>query len=145
MGERLDGKEVELRGETWGSWDSVARTLFDRSEAMRTRAEVEGFCDAMTGMAQLARYIADGPLNDTVRGYTSMHDLCICQSGWPPEFVPILKLSPLRSGLIEFRYIDTMIVERQWHRTEPPERAIARFDHFVAQLHWVITERATAD
>ena len=46
-----------------------------------------------------------------------MHDLCVQQTDTPPYAGPYLRLSPLPSGMVDFRYIDTVVADRQWQRT----------------------------
>ena len=66
-----------------------------------------------------------------------MFDLCIQQTDAPPCSGPYLKVSPLASGWVEFRYVDTAVVARQWHRKVPPDAVTARFRAFLEQLHWI--------
>jgi hypothetical protein len=75
--------------------------------------------------------------------YTSMHDLCVTQV---PEIStiqnsPYLRISPLSDGNIEFRYLDTHIESRQWHRVVGEDEAYQRLERFVDQLHWFGGER----
>lgn len=49
---------------------------------------------------------------------------------------PYLRISPRFDGTIEFRYIDTQIVSRQWHRVVKEGEAFARLIGFFDQLHW---------
>jgi hypothetical protein len=139
----LDGAEIEILGHTWGSWDGLYREISASAAKAIGGEELDKYREAYASIAGLARYIADGPLAEAVRGFMTMEGLNIHQSGMLPRGVGhVLQLTPLESGLVRFRYRDTMIEERQWQRVEPPERVIARFDHFLDQLHWVITERA---
>jgi len=66
-----------------------------------------------------------------------MFDLCIQQTDVFPGSGPYLKLSPLPSGMIEFRYLDTAIEARQWRREVPPEAVPGRFEAFLDQLGWL--------
>jgi hypothetical protein len=71
-----------------------------------------------------------------------MHDLCIAQVPCTyPYNGPYLRVSPRFDGTIEFRYIDTAIEERQWHRLVNEEDAFRRLELFMDQLHWVVRER----
>ena len=92
---------------------------------------------AVGGIQALATSIAEGPLASILFGWTSMFDLCIQQTDAEPYSAPYLRVSPSPSGMVEFRYIDTSIAERQWHRTVPLEAVVARLDEFLRQLRWV--------
>jgi hypothetical protein len=97
-----------------------------------------GFGRALGGVVAVAASIADGPLASALFGWTSMFDLCIQQTDTGPDTTTAyLRVSPLDSGLVEFRYVDTRMSERQWHREVQPEAAVARFDAFLRQLRWV--------
>jgi hypothetical protein len=73
---------------------------------------------------------------------TSMHDLCITQqpSGGYLDG-PYLRISPLFDGSIEFRYFDTHVRQRQWHRIVKENDAFARLERFFDQLHWFPAHR----
>jgi hypothetical protein len=88
-------------------------------------------------LQQLAEHIAAGPLAAVLFGWTSMHDLCIQQSDVTPFSGPFLRVRALPTGMIEFRYEDTRIPERQWRREVPPAGVIGRFEAFLDQLRWV--------
>lgn len=91
---------------------------------------------ALAGLQNLARHIATGPLRNSLFGWTSVWDLCIQQGDHAPYSGPYLRVSPVGSGMIEFRYIDTPIRSRQWVRQVPAEAIIRRFDVFLEQLRW---------
>jgi len=95
------------------------------------------FGEALQAIEDLADTIATGPLSSVLFGWVSMFDLCIQQTDAFPFSGQYLKVSPLPSGLIEFRYIDTAIQERQWCREVPPEAVIPRFAAFLEQLRWL--------
>jgi len=68
---------------------------------------------------------------------TSMHDLCIVQMPVTnPHDAAYLRVSPLSDGQLEFRYIDTYIKDRQWHRTVAGADGFSRLERFIGQLHW---------
>jgi hypothetical protein len=72
-----------------------------------------------------------------------MHDLCLTQiasSAYPDG--PHLRISPRFDGTIEFRYIDTYVREKQWHRVVQEDEAFSRLVGFFDQLHWFGRERA---
>jgi len=68
-----------------------------------------------------------------------MFDLCVQQTDTPPQSGPYLRISPLHSGTVEFRYIDTAIADRQWHREAMAEDVVSRLDRFLDQLRWIAT------
>ena len=95
---------------------------------------------AIDGVRNLVAYIVGGKLSTVLYAWTSMFDLCIVQTEIQyPYNGPCLRISPLSGGIIEFRYIDTAIASRQWHREVMPEEAISRLHGFLSQLHWVTT------
>jgi hypothetical protein len=99
------------------------------------------YASAVEGIATVADFVASVPLNLGLHGWTSMHDLCIQQTDAFPTSGPYLRLSPLHSGLVNFRYIDTGIPDKQWVRTVSPEQAVGRFTNFLEQLRWVAKVR----
>ena len=98
------------------------------------------FQSALSGIEQVASLIAEGPLKSALFGWTSMHDLCVQQTDTPPHSGPYLRISPLPSGSVEFRYVDTGIAHRQWKREETVDRTSTRFTAFLRQLRWVALE-----
>jgi hypothetical protein len=93
--------------------------------------------EALKAIEGLADAIGSGPMASVLFGWTSMFDLCIQQTDAFPGSGPYLKVSPLASGMIEFRYLDTAIEARQWHREVPPEAVAGRFQAFLDQLGWL--------
>jgi len=89
------------------------------------------------GMLQLAERIEESRYVAGIFGETSMHDLCVMQT---PEGAfwqgPYLRISPRFDGTIEFRYIDTQVIARQWNRIVNEGDAFARLIAFFDQLHW---------
>jgi hypothetical protein len=82
-----------------------------------------------------------------IYAWTSMHTLCIVQTEVRyPYSGPRLMISPtddgtpfgrpLLDGKIAFRYIDTNIKDKQWHRTVEGKDGFARLEKFFYQLHW---------
>jgi hypothetical protein len=100
------------------------------------------YASAVKAIADVADFVAAASLNLGMYGWTSMHDLCIQQTDVEPYTSPYLRLSPLKSGSVEFRYFDTGIENRRWARTVPAEQAVKRFAKFLKQLHWVAEVRA---
>jgi hypothetical protein len=81
---------------------------------------------------QVSRYAS------MLHAWTSMMDLCIVQVPGPhPYDGPFLRISPRSDGTMEFRYLDTGIAARQWHRIVKAEDAFDRLERFMEQLHWI--------
>jgi hypothetical protein len=112
-------------------------TIVERYQFRRGDRLAGLFGEALQAIETLADGIARGPMASVLFGWTSMFDLCIQQTDAFPGSGPYLKISPLSSGLVEFRYFDTAIKDRQWHREVPPEAVVPRFGAFLDQLHWV--------
>jgi hypothetical protein len=92
---------------------------------------------ALKAMLNLVDEINTSPYADGLFAWTSMHDLCIAQTRVTyPYDGPYLRISPCNNGQIEFRYLDTSIVDKQWHRTVDGADAFRRLERFVNQLHW---------
>ena len=93
--------------------------------------------DSLRAIGSLCRHINANPLGHSIYGWTSLHDLCISQTDMPyPPSGPFLNVSAIGPEEVEFRYLDTGPVERQWHWTVRPEETIARFSRFIEQLRW---------
>jgi len=97
----------------------------------------DAFQRALRGVVAVAEHIDGTPLRAGLFGGRSMFDLCIQQTDLPTLGGPFLRISPLRSGNVEFRYVDTQIAEQQWHREVEPEDTAKRFKKFLEQLRWV--------
>ncbi len=92
---------------------------------------------SLHGMLTLVNQIIASPYVEGLFPWQSHWDLCLTQT--PVEYPyngPRLRISPLTSEKIEFRYIDTEIVEKQWRRYVDAEHAFARLESFLQQLHW---------
>jgi hypothetical protein len=83
----------------------------------------------------LIRHIETTRLAVGLHGDYSMFDLLVSQTP-DPRNGPHLRISPIDKNRLEFRYLDTAIESRQWHRTVPASEAIPRFENFLKQLHW---------
>ena len=97
-------------------------------------------------MVRLVEQIEASRYAGGVHGETSMHDLLVTQlaSGSYPDG-PHLRISPRIDGTIEFRYIDTYVRERQWHRLVKGEDAFSRLAGLFDQLHWFPTDRPNGE
>jgi hypothetical protein len=69
----------------------------------------------LNGMLRLLEQIEASRYARGIYAVTSMHELCITQQPSVPDG-PHLRISPLYDGSIEFRYFDTHVRQRQWHR-----------------------------
>jgi len=97
---------------------------------------------AADGMLRLVEQIGASPYAQALNAWTSMLDLCIAQApGGSPNSGPYLRISPRGDGTIEFRYLDTAIEARQWHRVVKEDDAFERLERFIDQLHWVAGEK----
>ena len=100
--------------------------------------EYKGNSESVLALRELTRKIERCHLAQSLFGWTSMFDLCITQTAVVyPYDGPYLKISPLEGGQVEFRYLDTGDMRKQWSRTEVSERVEQRFLKFLEQLHWV--------
>jgi hypothetical protein len=111
--------------------------IVERYRFRKADRSADMFSSALDGIEQLAVTVADGPLSSKLFGWVSMFELCIQQTDAIPYSGPYLRVSPLASGAVEFRYFDTAIPARQWHREVPPEATVPPFEAFVDQLHWI--------
>jgi len=97
------------------------------------------------GMLHLVEQIRASRYASALHAWTSMHDLCIVQTPrtYPDTHdLPYLRITPFFDGTVEFRYIDTFVEEKQWHRRVDEEDAFQRLERFIDQLHWVVREKA---
>jgi hypothetical protein len=104
------------------------------------RANYADFANAgssFQAMYQLVSEIEASDYKHGLFGWTSVHDLCLVQTPVSyPYNGPYLRISPLADGLLEFRYIDTEIRDKQWHRVVAGADGFARLERFFEQLHW---------
>lgn len=88
-------------------------------------------------MVQLVREIESSRYKEGLFAWTSAFDLCIVQTPVTyPYDGPHLKISPIKDGQLEFRYIDTPIEAKQWRRVVAGADGFARLERFLEQLHW---------
>jgi hypothetical protein len=94
------------------------------------------------GMLRFVEQIKGSSYARALHAWTSMHDLCIVQVPCTyPYDGPYLCIAPRFDGTIEFRYIDTYVASKQWHRVVKEEDAFGRLERFMDQLHWVVREK----
>lgn len=100
------------------------------------------FSDMHRAMAELCNWIGKSNLSASLFGGTSMHALLITQvelENLNHPSIQYLRIEPdFKTKKIEFRFLDTHLEERQWHRIEPPnsQRLIKRFIGFLKQVGW---------
>lgn len=101
--------------------------------------DIDPYWQAAAEIGRLAAHIADTRLSSALFGWTSMYELCICQTEHIeyPDTGPFLKITPLHSSDVAFRYVDTMTKSQQWYREVPGADAIPRLHRFLGQLRWV--------
>jgi hypothetical protein len=114
------------------AWTNIS----ERLRILREHAPCGRWADAVSGVAQLADHIGAGRARASLFGWTSMHDLCVQQTDVAPYSGPFLRVRPLDTGMVEFRYHDTAIPGRQWFREVPPAGVMGRFEAFLDQLGW---------
>src|SRR6187402_2797664 len=107
--------------------------------------DYKGEDPSILALLTLSEYIENSNLANSLFAWTSMFDLCITQTAVEyPYDGPYLRISPVGYGLntsnspadkgkVEFRYIDTYIKEKQWHRTVSPEDVILQLSKFLKQ------------
>jgi hypothetical protein len=79
--------------------------------------ELAGTDAQLVAMLRLVEQIESSRYARALYPWTSMCDLCVAQ--FPavyPDHYPYLRISPISGGNIEFRYLDTAVENRQWHR-----------------------------
>jgi hypothetical protein len=107
----------------------------------RYEEDFVGESASIPAMLVLSRRIANSHLATGLYGWTSMFDLCITQTEVVhPYYGPYLKVSPLLSGVVEFKYIDTYDERKQWHRAVEPKDVVPRLLKFLEQLRWFPAE-----
>lgn len=113
------------------SWNEIVAHYRDLAEQKDSAQEMFRFVDQIAGSVHAK----------SLHAWTSMHDLCIVQvPGSYPYDGPHLRVSPYFDGTIEFRYVDTQIESRQWHRRVAESDAFGRLELFMDQLRWVAKE-----
>ncbi|NNE58523.1 MAG: hypothetical protein HKN36_10475 [Hellea sp.] len=93
-------------------------------------------------MADLCQWIGKSELGPILFGGQSMHSLCILQTEevYIKLNMSYLRISPLfKEHLIEFRFLDSGVEDKQWSRIEAPraDHLIKRLIGFTKQIGWV--------
>jgi hypothetical protein len=108
---------------------------------IRPWSEIRSFYEQLgaplQGMLRLVEQIEGSRYANGIHGETSVCDLCITQlpnSAYPDG--PYLRISPQADGLLEFRYVDTYVRNRQWSRRVKQDEGFSRLELFFDQLHW---------
>ena len=106
--------------------------------AIRANYEDRPVVDSsLQAMHKLVSEIETSRYKDGLFAWTSANDLCIVQTPvTSPYDGPYLRISPVADGQLEFRYIDTMVKNKQWHRIVDGPSGFARLERFLEQLHW---------
>jgi hypothetical protein len=88
-------------------------------------------------MKHLVDQIEASPTLSRLHAWTSMCDLHLVQTpvNYPYDG-PQLIIAPTGDGFVDFRYEDTPVRSKQWHRVVPGPAAFARLQRFAEQLHW---------
>lgn len=118
-----------------GSWDEVATFYRDLSYRHPQFAGLRDFVSrlAVSGYAS------------GLHPWTSMHELCISQVRSTERHAqPHLRIAA-RGGMLEFCYVDTSILDRQWARTVSAESGYDRFSTFLDELNWFGRARLDKD
>ncbi|WP_027059758.1 hypothetical protein [Mesorhizobium loti] len=114
------------------TWPEIVYSIRDK----RLADANDPFASAFASVEELASFIAAGPLNPVLFGWTSMFDLCVQQTAVEPGSGPYLRVGPLHSGQVGFRYVDTLIPAKQWQREVAPDAVVERLMRFMDQLGW---------
>jgi hypothetical protein len=92
---------------------------------------------SIQALETIATFVNETPLAAGLFAWTSMHDLCIVhQEVRYPYNGPRLRVSPVSENRLEFRYEDTGVESKQWHRIVDPEDGVPRLLLFLDQLRW---------
>ncbi len=92
---------------------------------------------SLQAMQKLVGEINQSRYKEGLFAWTSANDLCIVQTPVSyPYNGPYLRISPIANGQLEFRYIDTPVKDKQWHRVVDGAAGFARLELFLKQLHW---------
>lgn len=106
-------------------------------DAIRTRFADGPDNSSFQAMHQLVGEIESSRYKEGLFGWTSANDLCIVQTPVTyPYDGPYLRISPRANGQLEFRYIDTPLKDKQWHRIVDGSAGFDRLERFLEQLHW---------
>jgi hypothetical protein len=93
---------------------------------------------SILALGEIASRLGNSRYGEALFGWTSMWDLCITQIPVKyPYNGPYLRIAPIAADRLEFRYVDTHIGDRQWHREVPADEAFARLETFLMRdLKW---------
>ena len=103
----------------------------------------EGFQRAFRSIGDLAAKIDRTSVTNLLFGWTSVHDLCVQDSDRLPYSGAYLRISPLSSGSVGFRYIDAAMPAIQWRRVVEASDATQQFVKFVDQINWIDRQSAS--
>jgi hypothetical protein len=100
---------------------------------------------SVRALGDLAARLSNSRYAGGLFGWTSLWTLCITQTEVSyPYDGPYLRLTPIRDGLIAFRYVDSADPKLQWHREVPADQAYDRLERFLLEdLKWFSSLRTT--
>ena len=111
------------------------------SDIEKHYADLSGRSASIDQMLALVKKTATSRFAPHLYAWTSMHDLCIVQMPVTyPYDGPYLRISPLRDGKLEFRFVDTPVEQKQWCRTVDGQRGFERLERFLYDVHWFYPE-----
>ncbi|MDP4177135.1 MAG: hypothetical protein Q8900_02185 [Bacillota bacterium] len=88
-------------------------------------------------MFNLVTSIKNSKYSNYIYGWTSMYELYIVQTKVEyPYDGPRLLISPLENNKLEFRYIDTYCINRQWKRIFNADEGFLKLESFFFSIHW---------
>ena len=88
-------------------------------------------------MSELVETIEASPYAAGLYPWTSMWTLCLSQTYVDfPCPGPYLTIEPVATREIEFRYIDTYYLHKQWRRRVDNNDAFGRLERFFKELNW---------
>ena len=107
-------------------------------------ARYKGDCRSIQALESLAQQISESRLSAGLFAWTSIFDLCVVQTEVSyPYCGPTLRISPVSRDHLEFRYVDTFVRTKQWHRTVDADDAASLLLKFLDQLRWFPPEMLT--
>ena len=103
------------------------------------------WCLRVQGTVYLSQYLV--ALNQcnrlkTLQPWPSRYDFRITQTLSSPfdGDIPYLQIKAHQVGKVEFRFIDTPFLKKQWTRVVDEKSLIEMFDIFIDQFHWKLDQ-----
>jgi hypothetical protein len=108
------------------------------SEAEAHLARAAGQGPALQAMLRLVQDVQRSRLAAGLHAWIAHDDLCVGQQPAALALdLPHLRISPRPDGRLDFRYVDTTPLRREWRVTVEAELAFERLALFLERLHWV--------